>query len=172
MLDIEALGMRYVDSQAQARRVVGEGEAFLLARIGSAAFGMGGSGAEHLRAKNGRLHMCGRQKPQFASSKAPGRIRDLPSAASVQPGDSDAFLLHRGGAALVDATAHRFSDEKSSFVLDMRRTGSTVPSILPLLLEKNRDLARRQVLLCGFGAGLSWDAELSNRAPGKATGHP
>lgn len=136
-------------------------------QIGSASFGTDGSGAEHLRTENGRLHMNGRQIFNFASTTVPGHMRELMSRAGVQPSDIDAYLLHQGSAAIIDAIARRFPDEKSKFVLDMRLTGNTVSSTLPLLLEKHWEQDWQQVLLCGFGVGLSWGATLLNKAPGK-----
>ncbi|KAF1070184.1 MAG: 3-oxoacyl-[acyl-carrier-protein] synthase 3 [Pseudomonas citronellolis] len=139
-------------------------------QIGPASFGTDGSGAEYLRTENGLLHMNGRQIFNFASSKVPGDIRNLLKSAGLQSSDIDAYLLHQGSAAIVEAIARRFPEEKDRFLLDMRQTGNTVSSTLPLLLEKNGNAEWQHVVLCGFGVGLSWATTLLNRAPGKAAG--
>jgi 3-oxoacyl-[acyl-carrier-protein] synthase III len=52
--------------------------------------------------------------------------------------DIDAFCIHQGSAAIVDAVARRFEDAPvEKFIKDMVETGNTVSSSIPLLLEKH-----------------------------------
>ena len=68
----------------------------------------------------------------------------------------DAFCIHQGSAAIVDAVARRFEGEPEKFIKDMVETGNTVSSSIPLLLEKHvMDATWKRVAISGFGVGLS-----------------
>ena len=72
--------------------------------------------------------------------------------------DIDAFLLHQGSYAIVDAISRSFPNLKSKFLKDIEHTGNTVSSSIPLLLEKyyfNGQGDCKLLLISGFGVGLS-----------------
>ena len=89
---------------------------------------------------------------------------DVAAADVAQRGDIDAFCIHQGSAATVDAVARRFEDKPEKFIKDMVETGNTVSSSIPLLLEKHvLDSNWRRVALSGFGVGLSWGSAIIYR---------
>ncbi|NER59060.1 ketoacyl-ACP synthase III [Pseudomonas sp. MAFF212428] len=133
--------------------------------LGKAKFGTDGAGAPHLKVSDGVFFMNGRQVFNFALLKVPAHLHELLGESSLQPGDIDAFCIHQGSAAIVDAVARRFEDDPSKFIKDMLETGNTVSSSIPLLLEKHvlgSDFKR--VALSGFGVGLSWGSAIIQRA--------
>ena len=79
--------------------------------------------------------------------------------------DIDAFCIHQGSAAIVDAVARRFEGEPEKFIKDMVETGNTVSSSIPLLLEKHAmdTTTWKRVALSGFGVGLSWGSAIIYR---------
>ncbi|WP_421684436.1 ketoacyl-ACP synthase III [Stutzerimonas urumqiensis] len=133
-------------------------------RLGPAKFGTDGSGAVHLHVADGKLKMNGRQVYNFAAQVVTPHLHELLSAASLNPDDVDAYCLHQGSGAIVDAISKRFDDLASKFVLDIEETGNTVSSSIPLVLQKYafRDDWHR-VAISGFGVGLSWGSALLER---------
>jgi 3-oxoacyl-[acyl-carrier-protein] synthase-3 len=105
--------------------------------------------------------MNGRQVFNFALLKVPAHLHELLADSGLQPDDIDAFCIHQGSAAIVDAVARRFEDKPEKFLKDMVETGNTVSSSIPLLLEKHvLDSAWTRVALSGFGVGLSWGSAI------------
>jgi 3-oxoacyl-[acyl-carrier-protein] synthase-3 len=88
----------------------------------------------------------------------PAHLNELLIDSGLQSSDIDAFCIHQGSAAIVDAVARRFEEGSTpeKFVKDMLETGNTVSSSIPLLLEK-------RVALSGFGVGLSWGSAIIYR---------
>lgn len=116
-----------------------------------------GSGAWNLQVDDKKLSMNGRQVFNFASKKVPKQIREYLEGSNLQPLDIDVYCLHQGSASIVDAIAKRFPEVSDRFVSDIRNTGNTISSSIPLLLEDILNQKHVQkVLVSGFGVGLSW----------------
>jgi 3-oxoacyl-[acyl-carrier-protein] synthase III len=135
-------------------------------QLGKSKFGTDGSGAEFLKTINGEFYMNGRQVFNFALVKVPAHLNELLTDSGLQSSDIDAFCIHQGSAAIVDAVARRFEDGSNpeKFVKDMLETGNTVSSSIPLLLEKHLANANwKRVAISGFGVGLSWGSAIIYR---------
>lgn len=121
-----------------------------------------GSGADALYVdQKQQLHMNGRQVFNFAALRVPQQINCYLEREALAPSDIDLFCLHQGSGAVVDAISRRYPEVRDRFLKDIRDTGNTVSSSIPLLLKKHvldQDLDR--VLICGFGVGLSWATNL------------
>lgn len=140
---------------------MGEGATW---QLGQARFGTDGSGAAHLKVTEGNFYMNGRQVFNFALLKVPAHLHELLEASDLTSADIDAFCIHQGSAAIVDAVARRFEDQPEKFVKDMLETGNTVSSSIPLLLEKHMlDGKWQRVAISGFGVGLSWGSAILYR---------
>ncbi|MDU9389186.1 ketoacyl-ACP synthase III [Pseudomonas sp. zfem002] len=132
--------------------------------LGKSAFGTDGSGAPHLKVTDGVFFMNGRQVFNFALLKVPAHLHELLEQSQLTADDIDAFCIHQGSAAIVDAVARRFEDKPEKFVKDMVETGNTVSSSIPLLLEKHAlDTTWKRVAISGFGVGLSWGSAILHR---------
>jgi 3-oxoacyl-[acyl-carrier-protein] synthase-3 len=143
---------------------LGEGAQWML---GDVLFGTDGSGANHLQKVGGRLSMNGRQVFNFASLQVAPHIRQLLNQAGLAERDVDAYCLHQGSMAILNAVSRRFPDVEERFVKDMGRVGNTVSSSIPLVLEKNLFLESwNRVVISGFGVGLSWASALLTRNGG------
>ena len=136
-------------------------------QLGKASFGTDGAGAPHLKVTDGVFFMNGRQVFNFALLKVPAHLQELLQASQLQAKDVDAFCIHQGSAAIVDAVARRFeeADEgealKDRFVKDMIETGNTVSSSIPLLLEKHvLDSSFKRVAISGFSHGFPWGSTI------------
>jgi 3-oxoacyl-[acyl-carrier-protein] synthase-3 len=82
------------------------------------------------------------------------------SAAGLTPDDVDLLVPHQANTRIIDAAARRLGIpmEKAALVLD--RTGNTSAASIPLALVDalgNGRVADGDILLlCGFGAGMTW----------------
>ncbi|MBF7145034.1 MULTISPECIES: ketoacyl-ACP synthase III [Pseudomonas] len=141
---------------------MGEGATW---QLGKSMFGTDGAGAPHLKVENGTFFMNGRQVFNFALLKVPQHLHALLEASSLAAADIDAYCIHQGSAAIVDAVARRFEEASpEKFVKDMVETGNTVSSSIPLLLEKHLfDATWKRVAISGFGVGLSWGSAILYR---------
>jgi len=139
-------------------------------QLGKSKFGTDGAGAPHLKVTDGEFYMNGRQVFNFALIKVPAHLHELLGESGLENKDIDAFCIHQGSAAIVDAVARRFEEdpEKSQadkFVKDMLETGNTVSSSVPLLLQKHMfDGNWKRVAISGFGVGLSWGSAILYKA--------
>lgn len=134
-------------------------------RLGASTFGGDGSGAEHLKVKDGHFFMNGRQVFNFASVKIIPNMQETLDKAGLGFDDVQAICLHQGSGAIVDAVAKRLGADQAGKVLkDMFGAGNTVSSSIPLLLEHYGDNPEwRNVIISGFGVGLSWGSSLLHR---------
>ena len=132
--------------------------------LGKSKFGTDGSGAPHLKVSDGVFFMNGRQVFNFALLKVPAHLHELLNESDLAADEIDAFCIHQGSAAIVDAVARRFEGEPEKFIKDMVETGNTVSSSIPLLLEKHViDSDWQRIALSGFGVGLSWGSAIIYR---------
>jgi len=100
----------------------------------------------------GRLHMNGRQ----SATAVPEEIRKVIAGAGLNFPDFDMFLFHQGSKYIVDTVRKRLELPAEKVAEDLTEHGNTVSSTIPILLEPMiHDEAKRRLLLCGFGVGLS-----------------
>lgn len=134
--------------------------------LGASAFGGDGGGADHLVVRDGHFHMNGRQVFNFASLKIIPHMQEVLDNAGLSFDDVQAICLHQGSGAIVDAIAKRLGEPHGAKVIkDMFGAGNTVSSSIPLLLEHYANNPEwKNVLISGFGVGLSWGSALLQRA--------
>ncbi len=129
--------------------------------IGPALFGTDGEGEDALKTRGSCLTMNGRQVFDFAARNVAPNIKALLEKANVEESQVDAFCLHQGSYAIVDAISRRFKGNQEKFIRDIEDTGNTVSSSIPLLLEKHvLGSEYKNVIISGFGVGFSWGTAL------------
>ncbi len=163
IVDVEDRNTAMLFGDAATATWMGEDAAW---QLGKAKFGTDGGGAAHLKVSDGVFFMNGRQVFNFALLKVPAHLQELLTESNLQADEIDAFCIHQGSAAIVDAVARRFEEaDPDKFIKDMVETGNTVSSSIPLLLEKHvLDSTFKRVALSGFGVGLSWGSAIIQRA--------
>ena len=142
--------------------------------IGAFEFGSDGSGAQHLIVPGGgglnpmqmpagenALYMNGREIYNFAVRQVPSLIKRCLERNQLEIADVDLFVVHQASAFVVDALANAIgvTSEKMPFLLS--DCGNTVSATLPMALHRlggPTALAGKNILLAGFGVGLSWAA--------------
>jgi len=122
-------------------------------------FGSRGKGYKNLINEE-KLFMNGRAVYTFAATTVPGSVAKALDKASVRKDDIDRWYFHQGSKYIVDTLSARLDIDEEKVVFDMYEYGNTVSSSIPLLLEKDLRTEKlssgNNLLLSGFGVGLSW----------------
>jgi 3-oxoacyl-[acyl-carrier-protein] synthase-3 len=108
--------------------------------------------------------MNGRAVFTFASSQIVPQLQQVMEDNGITFADVDAFCLHQGSGVIVDALTQKLGEHGSKVIKDMFGAGNTVSSTVPLLLEHYAfDSDWKNVMISGFGVGLSWGSALLKR---------
>ncbi|XZE45671.1 beta-ketoacyl-ACP synthase III [Pirellulaceae bacterium SH467] len=125
----------------------------------------GGGSREPLSAQSiaeGRqyLQMDGRSVFKWAVRIVEDSLNDVLVEAGVSPCDIDLVILHQANIRILDAAIGHFAIPRERMFVNLDRFGNTSAASIPLALDQAVKAGRLQrgnlVLLCGFGAGLSW----------------
>lgn len=132
--------------------------------IGPSLYSTDGTGSDNLINNNGTLFMNGRQVFNFASKNVPIQVKELIRSAGLELDDLDLALLHQGSRHIVQTLARRLGLSNLKVPCSIENTGNTVSSSLPLLLEDViENSSVNNLLISGFGVGLSWGSMLLYR---------
>jgi len=135
--------------------------------------GSDGSRSEHLQVRalepgNRFIEMNGGEVFRFATRamvEASGRVLER---ASMTPGDVDWWVPHQANQRIIDHAVKRLGIDGDRVLTNLDRYGNTSAGSIPLMLaeawQDGRVQAGQQLLLVGFGAGLSWGAILTTWA--------
>lgn len=134
-------------------------------RMLAADIGADGSTASILRADTGGyIEMIGKEVYRQAVLICVKSITETCARAGVTPGDIDLFVAHQANVRIIDAVMQRLDMRPgvASIVLD--KTGNTSAASVPLALgdavNSGRVADGDLVLLCGFGAGMTWATQV------------
>jgi 3-oxoacyl-[acyl-carrier-protein] synthase-3 len=139
--------------------------------IGPFVFGTDGSGSGDLIVEMGGLRqpakgegcwlkMDGAAVFNFAMRVVPEVVQNLLARAEITRQEVDYFVPHQANRFMLERLRLRMKIASDRFFSDMRETGNTVSSSIPIALE--RAISRgsiqegNRIALLGFGVGLSW----------------
>lgn len=153
--------------------------------IGKCVFGTDGSGGMGLAARCGgarqpvvsidtesetvevrqddfRIQMDGRAILDFMLSRVPAAVEDCVLRNGLQLQDIDIFVFHQASKYMLELLTRRMQIDPSKVPIELEDTGNTVSSTIPIVLERlqDRGLLQGNVVVCGFGVGLSWAASV------------
>jgi 3-oxoacyl-[acyl-carrier-protein] synthase-3 len=115
-----------------------------------------------LTEKRNCIHMDGKPVFKWAVRMVSDAIRNVVQAARLSIADIDHFVLHQANRRIIDAVAHDLGIEPEHMVVNVERYGNTSAGSIPLALaevDEQGNLRRGdRLVLCGFGAGLTWGA--------------
>ena len=132
--------------------------------IEKAVFGTRGKEHEALQCLNGRLQMKGRAVFNFSLISVPPQIREVVQLAGCELDDIDLFVLHQGSKFLVDQLTRRLRLDPGKVPSNLAQVGNTVSSSIPLILEEYvAEPAVKNIVISGFGVGLSWASAVLTR---------
>ncbi len=124
--------------------------------------------------RNGyQFRMDGMEVFNFGMRVEPKDIKGLVAMAGLTMDDIDLLIYHQANRFMTDFFTKRlkFSTEKTPYSLD--RFGNTSSASIPLTIVselKDKYPKRENVILSGFGAGLSWGSVLLNLSKCRISG--
>ena len=110
------------------------------------------------------MHMDGRAVFKWAIRTVSDALRETLHHAGKSIQDVDALVLHQANIRIIDAVIDELGIDPVKAIVNVDQYGNTSAGSIPLALAE----ARRQdrisrgdlVLMCGFGAGLTWGTAL------------
>lgn len=153
------------------------------AEIGDFHLGTDGSGASHLIVKSGGaryperfnnltfdddgnpissdfLNMDGPEIFTFTLTKVPKMVKEVLMKNNLEKEDIDLFIFHQANKYMLEHLRKKLKIEDKKFFENLALVGNTVSSTIPIALCDAREQGKLKgnVLLAGFGVGLSWGA--------------
>lgn len=107
------------------------------------------------------LHMDGAEVMNFALAKVPSTIKTLLDRLSLQKSDVDQYIFHQANAFMLNYLQRILKLTKEQVAIDIDGIGNTSSSSIPLVMSRSNTVGTplaRNMVLCGFGVGLSWGA--------------
>lgn len=155
------------------------------ASIGEFSLGTDGSGAKNLIIKSGGsrypekiydlsydedgnpissdyLRMDGQEIFVFTLTKVPKMLNDVLLKNNLKKEDIDLFVFHQANKYMLDHLRKKLKIDEELFFNNLAYVGNTVSSTIPIALCEARSQGKLQgnILLAGFGVGLSWGATI------------
>ena len=153
------------------------------AEIGDFVLGTDGSGANHLIVKSGgarypekindlsfddggnpicsdNLYMDGQEIFIFTLTKVPKMIKEVLEKNQLRKDEVDLFVFHQANKYMLEHLRKKLRIKEEAFFDNLEKVGNTVSSTIPIALCDAREQGRLNgnVVLAGFGVGLSWGA--------------
>lgn len=151
------------------------------AEIGEVVVGTDGSGAENLIVRSlgarhkeplndlriteedglvsgDHLYMHGGNVFDFTADVVPPMVEELLRKSGLQQDEVDLWIFHQANKYMINYLRKLLEIDKDKFYLYMEHVGNTVSSTIPIAMVEARREGRLHgnVLLAGFGVGLSW----------------
>lgn len=153
------------------------------AEIGDFVLGTDGSGAENLIVKTGGmafpekandlafdeggnprssdyLYMNGAEIFSFTLRVVPKMVRKTLEKNGLYDEDIDLYVFHQANSFMLSHLRKKLKINEDKFFINMSEIGNTVSSTIPIALKdaQNAGLLKGNILIAGFGVGLSWGA--------------
>lgn len=157
------------------------------AEIGDFVLGTDGSGYEQLIVKSGasrtphilndvqydengnptssdHLFMNGPDIFTFTIERVPTMVRVLLEKSRLTKDDIHLFIPHQANLYILEFLRKKMKIEKEKYYINLANLGNTVSSTIPIALyeAKHEGLLHGNILLAGFGVGLSWCGAILN----------
>ncbi|HIS80853.1 MAG TPA: ketoacyl-ACP synthase III [Candidatus Scatomonas merdavium] len=108
------------------------------------------------------MQMDGKEIFKFAATRVPAVIHELLEKISMTADDIDLFILHQANGRIIEAIAKRMKQDISKFPMNVEEYGNSSSGTVPLVLDQLNRSGKlhkgQKLILCGYGAGLSWGA--------------
>lgn len=109
----------------------------------------------------GCLRMDGTAVMNFALSRVPQTIKALLNATGLNLASLDLLVLHQANEFMLNYLRRMIGVAPEKMPIDIDGVGNTSSTSIPIVLCRHDAIGTPQaenVVLCGFGAGLSWGA--------------
>jgi 3-oxoacyl-[acyl-carrier-protein] synthase III len=134
--------------------------------IGPVVWGSAGGMAERITVphRNGGLRQDGQAVYRWATTALAPVALEACTRAGVTPADISAFVPHQANLRIIEAIARKLGIPRERVADDIVHSGNTSSASIPLALSRMAEQGRLQpgtpALLLGFGAGLSYAAQV------------
>lgn len=124
---------------------------------GKCTFGTVGKDYEELSCVNNKLYMNGRAIFNFVVKYVPNDVKVLLKINQLKFEDIDKFVFHQGSKYIIDTISKSLNLNTEKVVFDIYDYGNTISSSIPIILEKEtKNKENKNIVISGFGVGLSW----------------
>ena len=108
------------------------------------------------------LYMDGKAIFDFTSDVVPPMIEETLSKHQMTMDDVDLFVFHQANKYMINYLRKLIGIDKDKFYVFLETVGNTVSSTIPIALceAKKEDKLHGNILLAGFGVGLSYGATI------------
>ena len=108
--------------------------------------------------------MDGQEVFKFAIKRVPESIEELLKRNGMKKDEIKYYVLHQANKRIVEAAAKRLKEPMEKFPMTIEKYGNTSTASIPMLLNEmmDHDMLKNgdKIILCGFGAGMTWGAIL------------
>jgi 3-oxoacyl-[acyl-carrier-protein] synthase-3 len=163
-VDPDDLGTSIIFGDGAGAAVVGPSDA---PGIGPVAWGSDGQGADLIRIPGfgrGGMRMEGQAVFRWATTEVHPIALEACERAGVKPGDLAAIVPHQANLRIIHAMAREIGAPDAVVAQDVVRSGNTSAASIPLALQRMVEAKAVEpdslALLIGFGAGLSYAAQV------------
>lgn len=117
-------------------------------------------------AEDNHLYMNGSEIFNFTLESIPNLVQSTLSINELQITELNYFVFHQANTFMLKHLMKKIGIESDKFPIYMEKTGNTVSSSIPLVLEKlmrdDKIKNGNKILLAGFGVGYSWGSVVLN----------
>lgn len=110
------------------------------------------------------MQMDGQAVFKFAVKRVPEVIREVLERNGLEEKEVDYYIVHQANRRIVEAVAKRLGEPIEKFPMNLQEYGNTSSASIPILLDELNREGRLQkgqrLVLAGFGAGLTWGANI------------
>ena len=94
----------------------------------------------------------------FTIERVPAMVRDLLDKSGLNRDDINLFIPHQANLYILEFLRKKMKIEKDKYYINLANFGNTVSSTIPIALyeAKQEGLLCGNIMLAGFGVGLSW----------------
>ena len=109
---------------------------------------------------NYEVFMDGQEVMHFTLREVPALVEDVITKANLERKDIDYYIFHQANKVILEYVQKKCKLQGMPFFNECEKEGNTVSSTIPIglvhVLEKNEARSLKNVMLAGFGVGLSW----------------
>ncbi|MEY2468270.1 MAG: 3-oxoacyl-[acyl-carrier-protein] synthase [Actinomycetota bacterium] len=102
------------------------------------------------------VHMDGKEVFRRAVRACIQSATNAMERAGVTAADIDVFVPHQANTRIIDAIVERFGISEDKTIRNIDKYGNTSAASIPLALAEAEPNDGDLVLMCGFGAGMTW----------------
>lgn len=106
------------------------------------------------------IHMKGLGILTFVNSKVPKQVKEVLARNNMTIDGIDLFVFHQASKLALNSLARLLKINPEKMYSNLHDIGNTVSASVPIALKDAMDKKKAskgdKILLCGFGAGLSW----------------